>query len=75
MITEDQLKVMKVVFTMIWQSIFSIAMIVAFFIVLNKWMASTTRFELIKFGSMETLFGATIYLAFRYWFPVGKRGE
>ncbi|HSZ72888.1 MAG TPA: hypothetical protein VK750_09435 [Cytophagaceae bacterium] len=71
--TDDQIKVMKVIFTMFWQSIFSICVLIGWFMVLGKLIDSVNDFnqnKALAFGAIEGCLTATIYVAFRYWFPL-----
>jgi hypothetical protein len=73
MITEDQLKVVKIIFTMFWQSVFSVCMLIGWFIVLNKLLDAKTDFDAVKYGAVQTFLSATMVLAFRYWFSLKWR--
>ena len=76
--TEDQVKVMRVIFTMIWQSIFSGCVLIGWFIILFKWVENIATFDqtkFIAFGAIESFLSLTIALAFRYWFAVGNKGD
>jgi len=70
--TEDQIKTMKVIFTMIWQSIFSVCVLIGWFKILNKLINSVDDFnqtKVLAFGVIETFLTSSLYLAFKYWFP------
>jgi len=73
MITEDQLQTIKVIFAMFWQSVFSICMLIGWFMVLNKFFDTKTNFDAIKYGAIETFISGTMIFAFRYWFSFKKR--
>jgi hypothetical protein len=73
--TEDQIKVSRVIFTMVWQSIFSICVLIGWFIILFKLIDSKTNFDAIKYGAVETFLSGTMFLAFRYWFPISNKED
>ncbi|MFM2306164.1 MAG: hypothetical protein RLZZ367_833 [Bacteroidota bacterium] len=58
---------------MFWQSVYSVAVLVAFFIVLCAYLKATTPFQAIKNGSMDILLGGTVFVAFKYWFPTPSK--
>jgi len=69
MTTDDRLKVIKVIFKMFWQSAFSASCLVAFFIVLIRYIYSPTTFDAVKLGAMEAFLAGTVYLGFKFWLP------
>jgi hypothetical protein len=73
MITEKQLKVIRIIFVMLWQSIFSVCVLVGWFMTLNRLLNASDTFNAIKFGSIQTFFTGSLYLAFKYWFPSGGK--
>jgi hypothetical protein len=75
MITEKQLRVIKSLVTIFWQSIFSICCLVEWFRVLNKVLNSNTLFDIEKYSTIEAILSGTLYLAFRFWFPKPTDGK
>lgn len=63
MIDKDKLKVLQAIHTMVWQSLFSVAMLVAFFITLYYLFSAKTDFDLKKYGIIETVFTGTLYVS------------
>jgi hypothetical protein len=75
MITEDQLKVIRVIFTMFWQSVIMIVVIIAFFRVLNHLLKPQQTDDFLKLLALEVFLMSTVYVAFKFWFviPWGKK--
>ncbi len=69
-LTETDLKIFQVIFNMAWQSIFWSVVIYAFLKVLSRLLNAVTLFDAVKCGAIEAFLASTIYLAFKYWFPV-----
>lgn len=67
--TEPQERILKIIFTMFWQSVFSGVVIFAFLKVLNRLLDSTTSTDSWKFGAIDSILGGTLYYVIRYWFP------
>lgn len=68
MLDKDKVEIYQALHTMFWQSIFSICSIIAFFIVLPRYLNAKNAFDLTKYSAMEGFLVATVYLAFKYWF-------
>ena len=66
--TPDQAKSSEAILNMVLKFIFGIAILVAFFIVLFRWLDSKTNFDLLKYGSMEAFLTITLGYGFRHYF-------
>lgn len=71
-LTESRVKIWWEVFTMVWKSIFSGAILIAFFIVLHFFIYSSTIFETAKYGALELFLMSTVYVGFKHYFPLNK---
>lgn len=66
---DNELKAIQIIFTMVWQSIFSVVVILAFWKVLHKFLDATNTFDALKYGAIEAFLAGTVYVAFKFWFP------
>lgn len=66
---ERKVKLWGEVIGIIWKSIFSIAILIAFFIVLSYFIKAQTTFDAAKYGAIEAFLCGTVYLAFKHYFP------
>jgi hypothetical protein len=70
---EESLRIFRIIFDMIWQSLISMSCLVAWFIVLLRLLDSQTYFDTGKYIAIESCLSATIYFVFKYWFGSSKR--
>lgn len=68
-LNEERARVYQVIGDIIMKFIFSIAAIIAFFIVLFKYLDTHTVFDAAKYGAIEFLLGGSVFIAFRHFFP------
>lgn len=68
--TKNERKNLLTLHKISWQSIFSVVVIIAFFMVLPLYLKSTTEFDRVKYGAIGCFLASTVYLGFKYWFPV-----
>jgi hypothetical protein len=73
-IDESKAKVYVILGNLIIKFLLSIAAIVAFFIVLYKYMDTKNSFDAIKYGAIEVLLGGSVFLAFRHYFGEPHKG-
>lgn len=74
-LNEDQVAVYKILCDMLAKLLITIALIVAFFIVLNCLIKSTTELDVYKFGALETLLAGSFYVVVRHHFPSEEKKE
>lgn len=70
---ENKAKVYETIGNLIMKFMFSIAAIVAFFIVLGYLINAETQFDAIKFGAIETVLAGSVFLAFKHFFPTNEK--
>jgi hypothetical protein len=70
---DKKAKVYELMANVIQKFLFSIAAIVAFFLVLSKYLNCSTTFDAFKYGAIEVLLGGTVFMAFKHYFPSKKR--
>lgn len=71
-LNEDKAKVYEIIGNLIMKLLFSIAAIVAFFMVLVRYLDTKTTFDAVKYGAIEVLLGSTVFIAFKHFFPSKK---
>jgi hypothetical protein len=66
---EEKSKVYVIIGNLCLKALFSLAAIVAFFMVLVRYLDTKTVFDTVKYGAIEVLLGGSVFLAFRHFFP------
>lgn len=71
-LTPEKVKVYDLLSVVIIRFLFALSSIVGFFIVLAFFLQAENNFELTKYGIIEGLLAATVFLVWRYYFPRKK---
>lgn len=71
--TPEQAKSTEVIINMLLKLIFGLSALIAFFIVLFRWLDCKNNFDLVKYGSMETFLSLTMGYVFRHYFGLIRK--
>jgi len=72
---KNRIEFYEAIFNMVWKGVFSLSVLIAFFLVLYQLIKSETYLETAKYTSIELFLTGTVYLAFKHYFPIKKKGK
>lgn len=66
----NKIKLYEAIVNMLWKSTFSLATLIAFFLVLYKLIHAETYLDAFKYTPTQLFLTKILYLAFKHYFPI-----
>ena len=73
--TNKDVRLLAAFVRLVWQSVFSAAVLIAFFVVLYYLINASSTFEVLKYGSIQVFLAGTVYLVFKFYFPARNSNQ
>ena len=68
-VKDDQVRVYSLLFDMLIKAVLAVAMLIAFFIVLNYCLVADSLNHQIVLGGLDSILAGTMFVVFRHYFP------